>query len=276
MLGYIPDEEEYRSEEPRHGQKGVLLMRTRTIRAGEYLEAEIYPVIDQEHAPRERRKKSTEQMRAANIRRARKTLERILNANFGPGDLIAHFTCEEEMTEDEFTAVRRSFMDRLRRAYKRAGQRLKYAYVTEITGSGDRRRYHVHMVLGGGPLSRDEVEGLWRAGLARADRVKMQEHGLAGIAYYITQHKSAQERMMAHKWAASRGLINPEKSRRLCTVSDHKFSRAAAARLDKAVREDAERVFAKRYPGYQLIDWRVSYSDFLPGVYVRAFMRRLN
>jgi len=256
------------------GQKGVLVQRTKTIKAGDYLEAEIFPVLDRswsEAARAEKRKRTPERMRAVNLRNARKRLERLLNANFGVNDLLAHLTSEDCCDEGAFRRQVRNFMAKLRRVFKRAGAILKYIYVIEATGQEGRRRYHVHMALPGGVVSRDELEKMWSHGLARVDRCQEQPKGLAGFANYITQHKDAQEKILARKWACSRGLKQPR-----ITTSDSRFSRRSAQTLAAAVYADAAKLFAKKYPGYQLIEEpAVRYSDFLPGVYVYAHMRKI-
>lgn len=269
--GYTPSETEYQATEPRHaGKKGVLLQRTKTIKAGDALEAEIYPVIDWAYMRQAKRGKTTEQMERANIRTARKRLARLINANFGPGDLLAHLTMAELCTEGDMRRAVRNFMRRLARAMRKKGGKLKYIYVIEETGEGDKRRHHLHMVLNGGILSRDEVEALWSKGLARVDRAQRQEKGLTGFAMYITQRKRTQEKLLKRRWACSKGLKQPT-----VTVSSSKFSRGRAAALGKAVEIDARKIFEQKYPGYRLIEYSVRYGEFLPGVYITAYMERI-
>lgn len=275
---FIPDETAYDQQraEPscafyqRKNRDSVLLMRTKTVKAGEWLECDIYPVLDRDYSRTAKRRKTAESIRAQNLRRARKRLEWLLNANFDRRDMLAHFTCAFACPEEEFRRITHNFMDRLRRSYRARGRELKYIYVIETTGKEEKMRHHIHMALNGGVLSRDEVEKIWRHGLARADRVQEMDTGLRGFALYITQHKDAQEKLMSRKWACSKGLKQPA-----VTESSSRFSRTAAGRIEKAVREDAEQEFKKRYPGYKLIEYQVKYSDFLPGVYITAFMRKI-
>ena len=268
---WIPENSDYVYDQPRHaGKKGVLLQRTRTVKAGEYLDADIYPVLSWPYAREaKQRRKTPEQMRKANFAHAFRYAVQLLNANFGEGDLKCDLTCAHECTYRDFLRVKRNFMDRLRARFRAAGVPMAYFGIMESTNGG--KRHHIHMVLRGGVLTRNEVEDLWGQGTANADRVQVQyqEKGLEGFARYITQHKDTQEKLMRRKWFASKGLKKPRP-----TYSDRRFSRAAAARIEKAVREDAAREFEKRYPGYMLIDYQVHYSDFLPGVYIHAFMRR--
>ena len=271
MRTYAPEIAEYYLDTPKHKSgKGVLIQRTRTVKAGDHLDADIYPVLDWQYSREVKaRRKTPEAMQRANIAHARRQLEQLMNANFGEGDLLGHFTMAAACSEQDMQKITRNFVARLRKAYRKAGGELRYIYVIESTGSGEKQKWHIHMALNGGVLSRDEVEKIWRGGLSRVDRVQEQENGLAGFANYITQRKETQEKLLRRKWACSKGLKRPR-----ATYSDSRFSRAAAARIEKAVREDARREFEKRYPGYRLTEYSVHYSDFLPGVYIHAHMRR--
>ena len=269
MRTYEPDISAYDQGTPRHaGKKGVLLMRTRTVRAGNHLDADIYPVLDGREA--KKRGRTPEQMKKANFDHAFRRLTQICNANFGDGDLKCDLTMAGECSFQEFEKIKRRFMDRLRRRFRAAGRKLEYLGIIESTHGG--KQHHMHMLIRGGVIGRDEIEKLWGQGIANADRVQTQYEGkgLEGFCRYITKSKEGQEKLMARKWFSSKGLRQPK-----TTYSDRKFSRGAAARIEKAVQEDARREFEKRYPGYRLEEYSVHYSDFLPGVYIHAHMRKI-
>lgn len=304
MRKYISTPEDYaldtRPERP--AKRGILLERTKTIKAGDYLECEIFPVVLMEQGNRQqRRKKSQEAIQRANRERARRKLERLLNANFGPGDLLLHLTMAKPCAFEEMQRLVRNYIRRLKDRAKKREAACAYVYVIETTGEGSRERHHVHMILAAsaparrdgcgenkkhgeeaqtaegrgcadnhGWIDRDEAEKLWGHGLARADRCQRQEKGLAGFARYITQRKETQRRLMARSWGASKGLRQPT-----VTVADHKFSRAAAAKIARDLEGDARTILEKKYPGYRLIEQPViRYSDWLPGCYVYAMMVR--
>lgn len=277
--GYQPEEWEYQeTERGEQLENGVLGVRTKTIKSGEYLECEIFPIVIQDHQNREqRRKKSSEKIKRQNKKNQRKKVTRLLNANFGPGDLLAHFTSKAECSEEEFKKETRKFMRKLRARFRKAGVALKYLYVTEGTGAEGNRKWHIHMALNGEALSRDEIEALWTGGLSRVDRVQDQEKGLAGFAAYITQRKETQEKLLAHGWNRSRNLKDPEKS---ATVSTSRFSRRATWKIEEAARRDdwkaLKTIYAKKYPGYELIEKpEIRYSEYLPGAYVYAWLRKI-
>ena len=272
MRRYAPDTAEYVYDQPRHpsGSKGVLLQRTKTVVAGDHLDADIYPVLDWQYSREVRaQRKTPEQMARANKARSFRTLVQLLNANFTDGDFKCDLSCAYDCEYEQFVKIKNNFIARLRRAYRKAGGELRCVGIIESTHEG--MHHHIHMVCNGGVISRDQVEKIWRQGTANVDRVQTQfeDKGLEAFARYITRHKDTQEKLMHRGWFASKGLKKPR-----TTYNDSKFSRAAAARIEKAVREDARREFEKRYPGWRLVDYSVHYSEFLPGVYIHAHMRR--
>ena len=272
MRRYVSTEADYTLDRPeRPGKRGILLERTKTIKAGDYLECEIFPMVLMEPGIREaRRKRTPEQMREINRRNAVKKLERLMNANFTAGDLMPHLTMDRPCPFEEMQKIVRNFFQRLRRLAAKRGAVLRYIYVIETKQERGAQRHHLHGVINGGWITRDEVEKLWGHGLSRVDRVQQQEKGLAGFARYITQQKTTQERLMRRSWGASKGLRQPS-----VTVADHKFSRAAAAKIARDLEGDARTILEKKYPGYRLIEQPViRYSDWLPGCYIYAMMVR--
>lgn len=300
MRRYVSTETDYtldtRPERP--GKRGILLERTKTIKAGDYLECEIFPMVLMEPGIREaRRKRTPEQMREINRRNAVKKLERLMNANFTAGDLMPHLTMDRPCSFEEMQKIVRNFFQRLRRLAAKRGAVLRYIYVIETKQEHGQQRHHLHGIISARPaqgpsaqlphaagarlscacgpsaenlITRDEIEKLWGHGLARVDRVQQQEKGLTGFARYITQQKTTQERLMRRSWGASKGLRQPT-----VTVADHKFSRAAAAKIARDLEGDARTILEKKYPGYRLIEQPViRYSDWLPGAYIYAFMQR--
>ena len=271
MKTYTPNQGDFLTERENAKAGGVLMNRTKTIKAGEYLEVEIFPVVKMEPGIREgRRRRTPEQIRAINQRNAVKRLERLMNANFSTGDLMPHLTMDKPCSFGDMQRHVRNFIQRMRRLAEKRGAQLRYIYVIETKQEHGQQRHHVHGLINGGWITRDEVEKLWGHGLARVDRVQRQEKGLAGFARYITQQKTTQERLMHRRWGASKGLKQPK-----ITISDTKFSRQAAGRIAKGMETDARAILEKKYPGYRLVERpTVKYSDWLPGAYIYAYMER--
>lgn len=269
MRAYAGREMDYQLDGGHYQSKGVLLYRTRTIKAGDYLECEMYPVLALEHGRREKRRGVTKAaQREINQRNAQKQLARLMNANFGRGDLLAHLTEAAGCTEAQAQRDARNFIARLRTRFNRAGKTLKYIYVIEETGEGPRKRHHIHMALTGGVLSRDEIEALWHKGLSRVDRCQPQDKGLSGFAHYITQSKATQEKLLKRKWACSKNLTKPA-----ATVSSRKFSRRDAQKIAQDAESNAREIFERKYPGYRLVEQpAIRYSEWTAGAYIYAFL----
>ena len=234
--------------------------------------------LRRERGLREKRQgKSPEAIQRIHERNAVKKLERLLNANFGPGDMLAHLTMARTCSFQDMQKEVRNYIQRVKRKAGKRGAALQYVYVIETTGEGKKERHHLHAVMaakkdGKNVITRDEMEAMWKNGLARVDRAQKMEKGLCGFANYITQKKETQRRLMARRWGASKGLVNPEKH---ATVSDRKFSRAAAQRIAQGMETDAREILEKKYPGYRLVEMPVvRYSEWLPGCYIYAFMER--
>ena len=249
--------------------KGVVLMGTRTITAGDYMDVEIYPLVAVEDGRWvQQKKRSREAQKKINLRNAQKRLARLLNANFGPGDLLGHFTCAMGCTEEQAKKEARNFMQRLRRRAAKRGMALKYIYVIETTGSGERLKFHIHAAINGGFISRDEMEAVWGKGLARVDRCKDQPGGLKGFAHYITMRKETQEKLLQRRWACSQNLKQP-----IIRTSYRKFTRRDMAKMAGDAQDFA--AFEKRFPGWELQERpEIRYSEFLPGAYITASLKR--
>lgn len=92
-----------------------------------------------------RRKKENptpEKVQENNDRIAIRKLARVINANFGPGDVHVVLTDAEGMTEEEALKERALFLRRMRREYKKLGVEMKAVWTTEMTP-----RSHHHMIM---------------------------------------------------------------------------------------------------------------------------------
>lgn len=281
-----------------YSDTGVGGIRTRTIRAGEALEVECFPIVRVDHeAKREKRMRaSSPAQEKLNLANARKRVRRLLEANFVPGDIALHLTfaypaadpgmvnlrqareqwVKDGLPECEDDARRhiRNYISRVKRAIRRAGEDpkgLKYLYVIE--GSREAGpdsantlppKFHFHAVIHAPGLSREALEELWPFGFANADRLSFQHDGLKPLADYITK-----QRRFSRRWAHSKNLKEPE-----VRVSDRKISRRRAALVAEDVRQYGRQIFEKVYPGYQCVEEPcVRYSDFVAGAYIFARLR---
>ena len=156
--------------DPRAVQNGVNGYRVKTIRAGDTLEIEGYAIWSTQRTAAEARKQTErhrELVRAVHLRNRQKAMRRLINANFGDGDILLTLTYGwGSQPQDEKQAGRdvKNFLKRLRRKRARLGlEDLKYIYTTEVT-HGTAVRYHHHLIVNGG-IPREEIEALWTSGL---------------------------------------------------------------------------------------------------------------
>lgn len=287
-----------------YAEKAVGGIRTRTIRAGDTLEVESYPLIhvDQTAVREKKRRQSTAAQIALNLKNARKRMRRLLEANFGAGDLVLHPTFDYgvvdygmeniadlrrawadqgfPMYDSDARRIIRNFIARVRRRIKKRGgdpMQLKYLYVIETTCEPKGEdpielpaRYHYHMIMSGlGILTIDDINELWGYGYTKAQGVDMRFNGLAGFTNYITKQRRGRAGGKTRRWAHSKNLREPE-----MRVSDRKISRRRAAQVARDVQAFGKEIFEKLYPGYELQEAEVNYSDFVAGAFIYARLRR--
>lgn len=278
-------------------------VRTRTIRAGDSLEVEAYPLISVDRSAREeykKRRSSAAQVRI-NMRNSMNRIRRLCEANFGAGDFILHPTFDygaieygfmnkadkrrewEELgypqDEDDARRIFRNFIDRVKRYVKRCGQdpkQLKYLYVLEKTREpqdGDINalpaHFHYHLAISGcGCLSIEVLNRLWGYGYTKCEPVDMRFNGLKGFATYISKRITRQSRKT--RWACSKNMRQPE-----IKVSTRGISRRRLAQIARDVRQAGREILEKLYPEYRLEEEPViRYSDFVAGAYIYVRMRR--
>ena len=262
-------EEEFWRETSSAVRVGRMGYRTKTIKAGPRLEAEIYPVFGREQrqeAKRQKKMLTPEKIRRNNDERARRRLIQLIDANFGEGDVHVTLTYAETPGWDRAKKDIRNFMGKISRMRKKRGlPDLKYIYSLEDDEDGTRKRIHAHVIMNGG-ISREEIESIWARGYANADRLQPTKEGLEAIARYIS--KQSRERHK-RKWSSSKNLIKPK-----TRTSDTKLSNARVKRLARGFDADAREIMEKVYPGYEFVRCTIRYSDLVDGVYIRALMRK--
>ena len=224
-----------------------------------------------EEARQKLRGVTREAQQRVNRRRSMLRLEQYLHANFSTGDLFLTLTYDDEALPADLEEVRRDirrYMARLRRAAKRAGTALRYIYVIELSDRRDedpnaRQRWHLHLVLSG--VCRETAENLWPHGYANSRRLQDSKERFTGIAKYLLKRRASWR-----TWERSRNLAEP-----VVRVADRRLSRRRVAMIARDVRVAGKEIFESLYPGWELIeDVDVRVSDFVPGAYIYARMRR--
>ena len=254
---------------------GSMGYRTRTIKAGTRLEAEVYPIFGRSAEQEARRAKlnlTKERQAQLNVKRAKRRLVLLMENNFSyENDVHVTLTyAGSEPTEGRCRKDIRNFFNRVKRLREKRGlPELKYIYAV---GHDAGQRIHVHCVMNGG-VGRDELEKIWRKGYANTIRLQKQGGGLQGMANYLyRQNEKAKdngERPGVHMWSGSRNLKKPREH-----VSDTKMSNRKVRKIALSFGNLAAEIMERVYPGYYLEDCRVQFSDVVDGVYLRCVMRK--
>ena len=272
--GYAPLLAEYWRTEPTATRIGKMGYRTRTIKAGSRLEAEVYPIFGRNQEMEARRQKlnmTAERQQQLNTRRSKRRLTLLMEANFSyDHDYHITLTYREEPDLNRCRKDVRNFLNRVRRAQEKVSrEELKYIYAI---GHDADQRIHVHVVMTG-ILPRDQVEKIWQKGYANTIRLQKQGGGLQGMANYLyRQNEKARdrgERFGVHMWSGSRNLKKPREH-----VSDSKMSNRKVKTIAMNFQALAREIMERTYPGYVYEDGHVYISDMVDGVYIRCVMRK--
>lgn len=259
--------ENYWRELPSRVPVGRMGYRTRTIKSGDVLEVEVYPIFGRQQEQRARAAKqqiTKEAMERHNLEAAKRRIARLANCNFDDNDLHVTLTYRQAPAFEQVQKDVRNFLRRVKRIRDKRGlTELKYIYAIEDNEDGIKKRIHAHVLLSGG-VDRAEIEGLWARGYANCDRLRPDENGLEAVARYIV--KSTKNRK---KWCCSKNLKKPK-----VRTSDTKLSNKRVQLLSRGIEVEAKELLQKLWPGYDYVDLRASYSDRVDGVYLRGKMHK--
>ena len=268
----IADLEEEQVRQILQTRRPACVYATKEIRSGNRLEVEIYPEFtrrQREEIPTQaQREKQRKAQRDLNERNSRKHCERLIEANFGAGDLWITLTYQdEELPADMDEALKnmQNFVRRVNRIRKRKGlPNAKYIYVTEGIEGG---RYHHHLVMDGA-LDSGAVEAAWKKGRRNQIRkLDPDEDGLTGMARYITKEK---KKKCQKRYTPSKGLKQPEER-----VNHYKFRRRDVyemARDASAIEPEMMKRYAQA--GYRFRSAEVRYNDYNGRFYIYARLHR--
>ena len=245
----------------------------RTIRAGEIVELEAYPIFKPGTRSAQRAKAggTREAQKMVNARNRRKHISRLINANFVRGDIVLTRTYAQEPENDERAHKDlRNYIDRVKRLQKRlvkegrlpAGHALKWLCVTEITTKDGRpARVHHHIVCN--MPDRDALEACWQKGRANARRLQPDKFFLTAIGRYISKAPAHKSRLRR-----STNLREPT-----VTYAQKKLSKKRAQAIAQDMDCAAPEILRKLYPGCEFLSCEVRLSEFVQGAYIYAMMR---
>ena len=248
--------------------KDVFRYRARTIKAGNMLEVEVYPIWNTQNEVRRAKHATTrEAQRNLNDRNAKKKLIRKINANFTDDDICVTLTYKDGFIPDEDQARRdiRNYLRRVRGWRRKNGlPEMKYVYVIEFGGGdGRRKRVHHHVIMSG--MDRNTAETLWQGrGWANSRRLQPDDYGLEALARYMTKEPNGGKR-----WAASRNLVDPK-----ITEADTKISKRRVETMAQDLEDAPAAIFGKLFPEYEFNDCTVKHSPYVAGAYIYARMHR--
>ncbi|EQB20082.1 hypothetical protein UNSWDHB_2668 [Dehalobacter sp. UNSWDHB] len=247
--------------------RDVFRYRAKTIKSGDVLEVEVFPIWATQTEVKKAHSGSTRQaQRNLNEKNAKKRIIRKINANFAENDLAVTLTYKNFVPDQE--QARRDIQNYLRRvrAYRRKNglPELKYVYVIEFTGDQGRtkKRVHHHVIMSG--MDRDIAEGLWGSGWVNTKRLQPDEYGLEAITRYMVKEPNGGKR-----WCASRNLKEPQE-----TKADTKISKRRVQEMATDFDNAPAAIFGKLFPDYEFNDCDVRHSDFVAGAYIYARLHR--
>ena len=255
---------------------GGMGYRTRTTKAGSRLEAEIYPIFGRATERTAKKAKANitpERMKQLNTRNAKRQLVLLMENNFDlfEDDTVTLTYAAEPENLKRCRKDLRNFFLRVKRWREKKGlPELKYIYAI---GHDADQRMHIHLVMNGGVGQKKLIE-LWGKGIVNSSPLQSWGKGIQGYANYLFKQnemaKDRGERAGFHMWSGSRNLKNPK-----VRVSDTKVSNRKVKTIAINFQTMAAEVLQKVYPGYQLEQGRVLFSDVVDGVYIRCVMRKI-
>lgn len=170
-------------------------------------------------------KATPEVIKRQNQKNREKTMRRLINANFGDGDLwlTMKYTKGTRKPLTEVKKDLRKFIDTMRRRFKSHGADFKFIYRLEIGAQGG---IHVHMII---PRIRGAdteiiVQSVWKHG--RVNYQSLDNGDYRDLAAYIVKQPDEEidkqlalfpieERRELVKYSTSRNLIRPAPERKL-------------------------------------------------------------
>ena len=252
------------------GDKNIVKYRTKTIKSGDVVECEVYPIWNSKaslsRAPKS--KKSRPAQKNLNDKNALKYVIRLVNANFTDKDIWGTFTYETRKLPKTVEDADKTFGNFIRRlkyyADKHGFPPVKYVYWTEFESDEKKGKHRVHHHIITNFPDRDVAEKLWRNGArTQTRRLQADESGYEGAVRYCMKDPKGTK-----KYKASKNLQKP-----IVTIADTKFTRRKVERIVRG-EENSVDIFEKLYPGYDMIHYEHKLSEYVTGAYLYVKMSR--
>lgn len=245
-------------------------MRLKTIKSGDILEAEIYPVWDNTaRIATKRVKRSSEDERKYYDTKRKKYLARLINTNFTDLDVWATLTYRNGELPASIEAAEHELEKFFRRlsyyAKKHNLPSIKYIAVTEeLSRDGEVTRVHHHIFINF--RDRDTLERIWgHDDRPNTRRLHADENGYDGAAHYTLKNIKGKK-----SYRYSQNLKKPTEY-----IADSKITARTATEM-AVNRQYCETKLQKLYKGYELVSVSVRTSEFVSGFYIYSKFRKAN
>lgn len=262
---------EEKIEELRRSKKKCKYM-VKTIKSGNILECEIYPVYERRKDVPRRPKEFQSALAQKNLndKNARKYFVRLVNTNFSNKDIVITLTYKDRYlpTQERAKKDMNNYIAKLRRYRKKNNlPELKYIYVIEWIDEVNQHkskkvRMHHHIIIN--EMDRDIAESFWNKGRVESKRLQPDEYGLEGLARYMLKQQKGQA-----KYTASRNLDKPK-----IYKSVSKLTKRKAERIAKNPNQWKELFESLYIQKYIFNDCSTMVSDFTGGFYLYCRMRK--
>lgn len=252
--------------------RNIAQYRVKTIKSGDMLEIEAYPLRRVPDGKRGARKNSSkEAQQRLNDKNTIKRIKRIVHTNFTKNDMWATWTYSDDQLPADHEQAKRdmqNFIRRLKRWLMRNGFEdfeFKYVYVTEFDDGAEKKtRVHHHMIMNF--PDRDIAEDLWKGGgRVQTRRLQPDDFGLEGLVRYVLKDK---KKRPTKRYTVSRNMKKPTE-----TIADTKMTRKRSERLVTG-EICAQDLFEKWHPNYSFGDMEAKLSDWTSGAYIYVRMKR--
>ena len=262
---------EEKIEELRLSKKRYKYM-VKTIKSGNILECEIYPVYqNRKDTPRRPKEfQSALAQKNLNDKNSRKYFVRLVNTNFSNKDLVITLTYKDRYlpTQERAKKDMNNYIAKLRRYRKKNNlPELKYIYVIEWIDEVDQHkskkvRMHHHIIIN--EMDRDIAESFWGKGRVESKRLQPDEYGLEGLARYMLKQQKGQD-----KYSRSRNLKKPKMHKSVSKLTKRKAEQIA--KNQNEWKELFESLYKKKYT---FNDCSAMLSDYTGGFYLYCRMRK--
>lgn len=212
----------------------------------------------EKRAPKE--KITSEAQRRINLRKAIKTLRRLMNHNFCDGDYLVRldfFRQQSPAGSEQMQELMKAFIRKLRTQFRKNDMELKYVYVKEIGPRGGR---HVHMMMSKCDL--DMIRKCWPYGGIHVDPLNTNGQYRKVAEYFVKYSSRTEEtegRLIGKRWYASRNLARPLVKKRI--ISANSFRKQVKVKNGYILDKDSVQNGISEITGYEYFSYTLIKAD---------------